>query len=639
MARATSLKRWAVRGGLAGIAAGALVLGGLVAVGPAQAAAVNPYSPAAGHPARRGAVPTLEVAQQMAGYRAAHPRAVNAAGGPNLMYGGAVDGIGVTSGKPRVYIVFWGRQWGTAGTDSNGNTTLSGDAAGMAPRVQQLMKGIGAAGELWSGVMTQYCEGIAKGSVTCPAGATHVGYPTGGAFAGVWVDNGADAPASATEEQIGNEAVAAAGHFGNTNATLNRNAQYVIVSPHGTTPDGFNTPNGGFCAWHDYSGDTSLTPKPPVSPYGDIAFTNLPYVTDAGGSCGQNFVNKTGTTGALDGVTIVEGHEYAETISDQNPPGGWVDSSGEENGDKCAWITPGTGPGASADVLFTTGSFAMQSTWANDANNGAGGCEMSHPIVGGNTGGTDFAVAVAPISAAVTSGTSHTLTATVSTQVIAGSPGTVSLSVGNLPTGATASLSPTSVAAGGTSTLTLHTTSSTPNGNYLISIKGTAGSVVRQAPFQLAVYAPTGSVSNGSFERGLSTWTTVGTVTTVSDPVHSGLAAAQVGIASVPRSTPATTSTLRKTFTVRTGHTRLTLWYEVICEDMVSLDWFTITLRDNTAGKTKTLLGHTCRVDSAFQSLTASVIAGHSYSLVMTARDDGNAGDPTWAYVDDVATS
>ena len=49
---------------------------------------------------------------------------------------------------------------------------------------------------------------------------------------------------------------------------------------------------------------------------------------------------------AIDGVTIVEGHEYAETITDQNPAGGWIDSTGYENGDKCAWVgVGGTGGG------------------------------------------------------------------------------------------------------------------------------------------------------------------------------------------------------------------------------------------------------------------------------------------------------
>src|SRR3989442_4668349 len=110
----------------------------------------------------------------------------------------------------------------------------------------------------------------------------------------------------------------------------------------------------------------------------------MPYVTDAGTSCGQNFVNS-GSAGTLDGVTIVEGHESAETITDQNPAGGWTDTSGAENGDKCAWVS--SGAGATQNVAFSTGSFAMQSTWGNDGAAGAGACQISHSIVGGGTGG------------------------------------------------------------------------------------------------------------------------------------------------------------------------------------------------------------------------------------------------------------
>jgi hypothetical protein len=76
----------------------------------------------------------------------------------------------------------------------------------------------------------------------------------------------------------------------------------------------------------------------------------------------------------------VEGHEYAETITDQNPAGGWTDSSGEEAADKCAWIKPGT-PGGAFDLKTSTGTYAMQTIWANDGSSGNGACERSHPIV------------------------------------------------------------------------------------------------------------------------------------------------------------------------------------------------------------------------------------------------------------------
>ncbi len=85
-------------------------------------------------------------------------------------------------------------------------------------------------------------------------------------------------------------------------------------------------------------------------------------------------------------MTIVEGHEYAETITDQFPAGGWTDSTGAEDGDKCAWIS--SGQGASQNISLTTGSFAVQSTWANDFNSGAGGCEVSHSIVTNPSGNT-----------------------------------------------------------------------------------------------------------------------------------------------------------------------------------------------------------------------------------------------------------
>jgi PKD repeat protein len=120
------------------------------------------------------------------------------------------------------------------------------------------------------------------------------------------------------------------------------------------------------------------------SPYGDIAFTNMPYVTDLGTSCGQSSISS-----VLDGFSLVGGHEYAETITDQNPAGGWINQTGssyngQENADECSWIT--TGQGAGALITFSTGSFAMQSSWSNDTNR----CDLTHPIVTGS-GGTPTA--------------------------------------------------------------------------------------------------------------------------------------------------------------------------------------------------------------------------------------------------------
>ncbi len=345
----------------------ALVAGLFAGSGLAQADSAA--TPAAGHAYRHGAVPMLDPATGHA-VALAGAAATSAA---NLAYGGAIDGVGVTTGAPKVYVIYWGAQWGKATTDSKGLVHLAGDKSGMAPDQQSFFKGLGTGGETWSGVMTQYCQGVATGAQTCPSTAAHVGHPTtAGALAGVWEDT-STVPAAATGHQIALEAIKAAKHFANTTAAKNRNAQYVITFPTGTNPDDYQSQ--GFCAWHDYNGDTTLSGGAATSPYGDIAFTNMPYLTDAGASCGQGFVNAPGT---LDGVTIVGGHEYAETITDQNPAGGWTSASGEENGDLCAWIS--SGQGKSQNITLGTGKFAVQSTWANDFNNGAGGCEVAHPI-------------------------------------------------------------------------------------------------------------------------------------------------------------------------------------------------------------------------------------------------------------------
>lgn len=368
------------------IAVTALFAAGTVGASAGDVSSVtNPYSPAYAHGYRHGVVPTRESLRNMNAFDAQRgTTTLLRTSAKTLSFGGGVDGIGVTSSQPKVYLVVYGSQWGTAGTDANGNMTLSGDAHGAVPYMQQLFKGLGTNNETWSGTVTQYCDGalVGTGATSCPTGAPKVGYPSGGsAFAGIWYDNSVASPSQATGAQLAQEAINAAAHFGNTTAASNRYVEYVILSPSGTHPDGFNTSSGQFCAWHDYNGDTTLSGGAVSSPYGDIAFTNMPYVLDMTTSCGENFVNS-GTAGVLDGFSIVEGHEYAETVTDQNPAGGWTNQqrrsryNGEEIGDECAWISPGTA-GGSADVSLATGSFAMQSLWSNDTNT----CAISHPVL------------------------------------------------------------------------------------------------------------------------------------------------------------------------------------------------------------------------------------------------------------------
>jgi serine protease len=268
-------------------------------------------------------------------------------GGANLIYHGGttVNGVnvGVETGPDKVYLVFWGSQWNN--NDPSGEATIE----------QNFFTSVG--GSSWNNSVTQYCEGVSSGTVFCNGAGTAAANPKG-VLAGVWFDNAAPAPSTPTQSQLANEAVNASSHFGNTTAASNTQTQYVINTATGNNSSGFGVQ---YCAYHSSVGSSN----------GTIAWTNMPYITDAGASCGANFNG----LGPNAGITIVGGHEFAETESDIYPSSGWLDGSGAENGDKCAWIT--SGQGAAANVSMNGASFPVQSLWSNAFNSGAGGCVLS----------------------------------------------------------------------------------------------------------------------------------------------------------------------------------------------------------------------------------------------------------------------
>jgi hypothetical protein len=235
---------------------------------------------------------------------------------------------GVVAATPHVYLVFWGKQWST-------------DPAKAEPALQNFFKGLFGADDTWGTILNQYCEGVPKKTTDCGSSGTHISHPTSAPLAGVWMDNAANQPANASAAAVAAEGVKAASHFGNS-ATANLNAIYVIASPHGTNPGGFN--GGGFCAYHD-SASTSSD--------GRVAFTNLPYVPDLGKGACTTLKNPT----LLDGYFSTETHEYAESASDIYPSRGWLASSGSEIADECQQLD-------STETL-TTGTFDVQGLWSN----------------------------------------------------------------------------------------------------------------------------------------------------------------------------------------------------------------------------------------------------------------------------------
>jgi serine protease len=247
--------------------------------------------------------------------------------------------------RPHVYLLLWGPNWSTDPKQKATASFMEKFYAGLGVQPQ----------DSWSTITSQYGDGS--------------GFPafTGPVYEGAFQDTGTP-PSGTTGSQFAAEADAFAANKGITDLS---DAQIVIATQSGTCPSGFFAParcrgaSGNYCAYHDAS---------------NLPFTNLPYLLDARTACGEYFIN--GSRGVDDGLSIVGGHEYAESITDPHPDSGWVDLNdqyGGEIGDKCAWGgDPWGGDDPAGDVTLVTGSFAMQSLWSNSA----GKCVM--PIQPGN---------------------------------------------------------------------------------------------------------------------------------------------------------------------------------------------------------------------------------------------------------------
>ena len=290
------------------------------------------------------------------GVAAGQPMPVNMA-----YFGGKVQ---VT---PKIYLVLWG--WGEAGAFNHTTAgALANDPDGVAALMTKFITAIG--GTSWGKISAQYYQSNYDGTFST------VGNPKQ-ELAGVWHDDATPIHNNLSPLELAQEAGRAAQHFGVTNLT---NANLVVATPQMYNDAGFN--QNSYCAWHDFVTPISY---PGVTP--GVVFTNMPYVLNAGGGCGQDFVNPA-PAGNNDGVTIVLGHEIAETLTDpgaeqsagQVQNGAWFDYQGWEIGDKCAWVGDGFQvPGSAFNMVGNDGkTYPVQALWSNQALNGAGYCAQGN---------------------------------------------------------------------------------------------------------------------------------------------------------------------------------------------------------------------------------------------------------------------
>jgi len=100
-------------------------------------------------------------------------------------------------------------------------------------------------------------------------------------------------------------------------------AYFVLTSSNVAESSGFCN---RYCGWHT-SGTINGT---------NIKYSFVGNANRCPTSCAAQSVSPNGNAG-VDGMISVIAHELEEANTDPNPSSGWVDSSGAENADKCAW--------------------------------------------------------------------------------------------------------------------------------------------------------------------------------------------------------------------------------------------------------------------------------------------------------------
>jgi len=234
---------------------------------------------------------------------------------PNIQL---VYGNGAVLTVPTTYVVFWGFK-------------AAGDPQKVKPLMKAYLTALGGSGH--NNIYTQYYDivGGVKTFITNPSAQ----------FTKAISDNIHPVPTHPTDSQVAAEAQYLASKVG-----YNANGSYIVQTPHGKSSSGFGTQ---WCAYHGstvYNGQA-------------LSYTNAPYMPDAGSSCGANFTSPpSDESGADEGVTIVEGHEYGESVTDPAPTSGWYNFQQGEIGDICAWQNILNDP-------FKTKSYTSQPMFSN----------------------------------------------------------------------------------------------------------------------------------------------------------------------------------------------------------------------------------------------------------------------------------
>jgi hypothetical protein len=188
---------------------------------------------------------------------------------------------------------------------------------------------------------------------------SHGNFSSNSRLAGAWIDTGGYHNVPVLDADIQNEVSHA---MGVNNWYTGVDNEFFVFTGQGTDlcfdSSHSSCASNAFCAYHGSFGNGTI-------------YAAMPYA--ASFSCGTTRPNNNDAD-----LTInVTSHEQMESATDPYPGSGWVDSGGQEIGDKCAW-TFGPEGSNGADVVWSEHPYIVQQEWDNAIN----GCTMGNSVAG-----------------------------------------------------------------------------------------------------------------------------------------------------------------------------------------------------------------------------------------------------------------
>jgi VCBS repeat-containing protein len=192
-------------------------------------------------------------------------------------------------------------------------------------------------------------------------------------------------------------------------------------------------------------------------------------------------ITTNGTATYAIAITALTQFDSDVTLSVAGLPSGATAAFSTCNANPCT-ITGLAAGSANSTLTISTSSNTSPGNYAPTIT--ATGQGITHPTsIGLNV--VDFSLSVAPGSQTILAG--GTATYNAFTAALNGFSGSIALSVAGLPSGTTASFSPSSLNGSSSSSLSVVTSSSTPGGNYQLTITGASGTDMHSVTVILAV--------------------------------------------------------------------------------------------------------------------------------------------------------